>query len=647
MARKILLADDSVTAQNMGRKILTDAGYEVITVNNGSAALKKISEARPDLIVLDVYMPGYSGLEVCQRLKEAQETSRIPVLLTVGKLEPFKPEEARRVRADSFIVKPFEASELLSALTKLEDKVVPRAENSKPGRFARSIAAIEEGRYDKTVAGDEDSGWKNRIAFPSAKKEKPAEAEDGDDPAIYNAVNKDLRTVVDHSPARSSAEANAAEAHVDLGALAPPGLPTDVTPEEIAALAAAAAQVKSTVAGATEPDAAEPKEASHVVAEVSQPAQSSEPERIDSKPVEAKADAELKTEAVSDVPATRSIHEFSRRSDEPVTMAAAAGAEGGSFISRWTAVAVALGPEEADLSLEAEMQKAFAALATAPQVEPEPTAAVGIASVAAATPQESGMSEPPTELAQAATHEIVQALSEIAGVAMDSVSPAAEGLLNSEPHSVQESGRDTAGKEQVAAARDEAIVAAKESETQPAVPESKAEEGPMGSAEHDMSPTEVGEQAAVRAIEETSSSETAPNASSAPAEISANLIETTQNSAYMPAEPVHPAASEVAEKESDIAETTAAAWASWRKIRESGDVHTPPPSAHSGEPVPPSSPDDSAAMAVAAGAEHHRKEASVEPEQESAEIASIVDSVLADLRPKIVEEISRKLGKKK
>ena len=103
MARKILLADDSVTAQNMGRKILADAGYDVVTVNNGSAALKRITEIKPDLIVLDVYMPGYSGLEVCQRLKDAGETAHIPVLLTVGKLEPFKAEEARRVRADATI----------------------------------------------------------------------------------------------------------------------------------------------------------------------------------------------------------------------------------------------------------------------------------------------------------------------------------------------------------------------------------------------------------------------------------------------------------------------------------------------------------------------------------------------------------------
>ena len=172
MARKILLADDSVTAQNMGRKILTDAGYEVVTVNNGSAALKKIAEGKPDLIVLDVYMPGYSGLEVCQRIKENRETARIPVLLTVGKLEPFKPEEARRARADAFVVKPFEASELLSALTKLEDKIIPGAEPYKQGRFAKAIASVDqEPEGDKF--GDSEGGWKARLRIPTGKpKEK-------------------------------------------------------------------------------------------------------------------------------------------------------------------------------------------------------------------------------------------------------------------------------------------------------------------------------------------------------------------------------------------------------------------------------------------------------------------------------------------
>ncbi len=125
MALKILLADDSMTAQNMGKKILTEAGYEVVAVSNGAQAVKKIASEKPDLAVLDVFMPGYTGVEVCERLKKAQETAQIPVLLTVGKMEPFKPEEGTRAGAEGLVVKPFEASDLLAAIKKLEEKLAP------------------------------------------------------------------------------------------------------------------------------------------------------------------------------------------------------------------------------------------------------------------------------------------------------------------------------------------------------------------------------------------------------------------------------------------------------------------------------------------------------------------------------------------
>lgn len=123
MALKILLADDSMTAQNLGKKILTEAGYEVVAVSNGAQAVKKIAEHKPDLLVLDVFMPGYSGVEVCERVKKAQETARLPVLLTVGKMEPFRPDEGTRVGAEGLIVKPFEASDLLAAVKKIEEKL--------------------------------------------------------------------------------------------------------------------------------------------------------------------------------------------------------------------------------------------------------------------------------------------------------------------------------------------------------------------------------------------------------------------------------------------------------------------------------------------------------------------------------------------
>jgi CheY-like chemotaxis protein len=261
LARKILLADDSVTAQNMGRKILADAGYDVITVNNGSAALKRITEIRPDLIVLDVYMPGYSGLEVCQRIKEATETAHIPVLLTVGKLEPFKPEEARRVRADAHIVKPFEASELLTAITKLEDRMVPQqAEGS---RFSSSTAGVErfsgEPSAKKSGSSTEaDSGWKNRIRFPE-KKKKEEEPEPEDVAASAGATFQDFRKGKKGGNGsfgkRSSAEKEPAIV---------PDIPRDITPEELDALSAVAEKLDIQGAAAenvsVRPDESRPNE---------------------------------------------------------------------------------------------------------------------------------------------------------------------------------------------------------------------------------------------------------------------------------------------------------------------------------------------------------------------------------------------------
>ena len=123
MALKILLADDSMTAQNMGKKILSDAGYEVITVSNGAAAIKKLADLMPDIAVLDVYMPGYSGLEVCERIKSTPTTARIPVLLTVGKMEPFRPEDGMKAKADGVIIKPFEATDLTTVVETLAQRM--------------------------------------------------------------------------------------------------------------------------------------------------------------------------------------------------------------------------------------------------------------------------------------------------------------------------------------------------------------------------------------------------------------------------------------------------------------------------------------------------------------------------------------------
>jgi CheY-like chemotaxis protein len=119
VALHILLADDSVPAQNMGKKILTDAGYDVTTASNGLEALRKIAASVPDLAILDIFMPGYTGLELCQKLRASVATAALPVILTVGKLEPYRPEDGEQVHSNAVIVKPFAAAELISAVRSL------------------------------------------------------------------------------------------------------------------------------------------------------------------------------------------------------------------------------------------------------------------------------------------------------------------------------------------------------------------------------------------------------------------------------------------------------------------------------------------------------------------------------------------------
>ncbi len=150
MSLRILFADDSMTAQNMGKKILSDAGYDVVAVSNGAAAVKKIAEQKPDIIILDVYMPGYSGLEVCEKVRGSLDTLKTPVLLTVGKLEPFKSEDGNRVKADGVIIKPFEASDLLAIIKKFEERI---GNAPPPPMVAQPVAA--ESQYTEEAAAPE------------------------------------------------------------------------------------------------------------------------------------------------------------------------------------------------------------------------------------------------------------------------------------------------------------------------------------------------------------------------------------------------------------------------------------------------------------------------------------------------------------
>ena len=115
---KILVADDNSNIQKMVGLALKDQGIDVVAVGNGEAAVRKISDIRPDLVLADVFMPVRNGYEVCQYVKSDESLAHIPVILLVGAFDPLDEQEAQRVGADGVLKKPFVPPDPLISMVK-------------------------------------------------------------------------------------------------------------------------------------------------------------------------------------------------------------------------------------------------------------------------------------------------------------------------------------------------------------------------------------------------------------------------------------------------------------------------------------------------------------------------------------------------
>src|SRR5437763_612404 len=115
---KILVADDNSNIQKMVGLALKDHGSDVVALCNGEAAVRKIADVRPDLVLADVFMPVRNGYEVCRYVKEDSSLAHIPVILLVGAFDPLDEQEAQRVGADGVLKKPFVPPDPLISMVK-------------------------------------------------------------------------------------------------------------------------------------------------------------------------------------------------------------------------------------------------------------------------------------------------------------------------------------------------------------------------------------------------------------------------------------------------------------------------------------------------------------------------------------------------
>ncbi|MBE0426898.1 MAG: response regulator [Nitrospirae bacterium] len=116
MVHKLLLADDSITIQKVVELILADEGFEIKATNSGEEALAAVPSFEPDIILADIDMPKLNGYQLCEKIKQDPVMSSIPVILLTGAFEPIDEALVKHVKADDFIVKPFESQELISKI---------------------------------------------------------------------------------------------------------------------------------------------------------------------------------------------------------------------------------------------------------------------------------------------------------------------------------------------------------------------------------------------------------------------------------------------------------------------------------------------------------------------------------------------------
>lgn len=111
MRRTILLADDSVTIRKIVELSFGETDIRVESVGSGREALERVQDLHPDLVLVDVVMPGPSGYDVCRAIKASDRP--IPVLLLAGTFEPFDAVEARACGSDGHVTKPFDSRQLV------------------------------------------------------------------------------------------------------------------------------------------------------------------------------------------------------------------------------------------------------------------------------------------------------------------------------------------------------------------------------------------------------------------------------------------------------------------------------------------------------------------------------------------------------
>jgi DNA-binding response OmpR family regulator len=112
----IFIVDDDPDVRELVEYKLVQNGHEVLSATNGQDALRMLSDARPDLLLLDVMMPGMSGFDVLAQLRAEEATKRLPIIMLTAKAQESDSERGFTLGANDYMLKPFSPRELMNRI---------------------------------------------------------------------------------------------------------------------------------------------------------------------------------------------------------------------------------------------------------------------------------------------------------------------------------------------------------------------------------------------------------------------------------------------------------------------------------------------------------------------------------------------------
>ncbi|OGS00225.1 MAG: hypothetical protein A2V88_12035 [Elusimicrobia bacterium RBG_16_66_12] len=154
MAPRVLLIEDDASFRRAVSDALTLEGYEVLQASSGKTGIMTAQKEMPDLVVLDLIMPGMKGLEVCQFLKQDAQTARVPIIILTGNDKDGQDIACLDMGADDYLIKPVKSARLLAYCRALLRRTAGEGREA-PARVERGALALDYARKLVILGGKE------------------------------------------------------------------------------------------------------------------------------------------------------------------------------------------------------------------------------------------------------------------------------------------------------------------------------------------------------------------------------------------------------------------------------------------------------------------------------------------------------------